>query len=336
MTSALYGPTGFYRLNSPERHFRTSASTSSLLAESLVPLITSVDSALGHPLRFDLVDLGAGDGRLLSDLCALLPDDLAERLVPLGVEVRSRPAELSARVGWSTTLPEHLTGFVIAHEYLDNVPCDVVQAVGGGRLNLLDVDSTTGAEFAGLPPNRQQQAWIDEWWPLHEPGDRAELGTARDATWTKVVSALDRGVALAIDYGHLTSERAAGVYPQGTLTAYRGGHQVIPVPDGSCDITAHVAIDSCAASGVVAGADSTVLLRQSDTLRALGLSAGRPELELAHSDPPAYVTLLSRASQAAELLDPSSFGSFWWLLQAKGCGRILDPLERIAVDAKGR
>ena len=52
-------------------------------------------------------------------------------------------------------------------------------------------------------------------------------------------------MALAIDYAHERERRP--VY--GTLTGYRDGHCVSPVPDGSCDITAHVALDACADGG---------------------------------------------------------------------------------------
>ncbi|MEO8105744.1 MAG: SAM-dependent methyltransferase [Actinomycetes bacterium] len=335
MAAALYGPHGFYRQNSPEGHFRTSANTSPMLAESLIELVTALDAALGRPPRFDVIDVGTGDGRLLGDLCALLPDDLVRRLAPLGVEVRPRPTDLPNMVGWTDTLPTSVTGLVIAHEYLDNVPCDVLQAAEGGGLRLLTVDSTSGEEVSALPLTKQQQAWIDVWWPVSEPGDRAELGIERDAAWSKIVSVLDRGVSLAIDYGHVASERAVGAYAQGTLTGYRDGHQVVPLPDGSCDITAHVAIDACAASGTAAGAETTTLLRQADALRALGLKAGRPPLELAHRDPHAYVEALSRASQAAELLDPSALGSFWWLLQSKGCGMEFDWLDGSALGLPG-
>ena len=53
-------------------------------------------------------------------------------------------------------------------------------------------------------------------------------------------SRVRRGAVLAVDYGHTVGERPA----DGTLTAYRAGALVVPVPDGSCDLTAHVAIDS--------------------------------------------------------------------------------------------
>jgi len=329
MASALYGPDGFYRSTSPEQHFRTSANASTLLAESLATLVASVDRALGHPSRLDLVDVGTGDGQLLADTCSLVPVELCERLAPLGVEVRPRPPSLSSTVGWTDTLPAHLTGLVIAHEYLDNVPCDVVEVTEGARLSVVEVEPTSGEEFTPHTPSDQQSAWMAEWWPLGEPGDRAEIGIERDAAWSKVMGALDRGVGVAIDYGHIASERASGRYGPGTLTGYRDGHQVIPIPDGSCDITAHVAVDACASAGVAAGADSTVLMRQADVLRALGLNAQRPPLDLARSDPAAYVHALSRASQAVELLDPSSLGGFWWLLQAKGCTPDLKEIEWI-------
>jgi SAM-dependent MidA family methyltransferase len=82
------------------------------------------------------------------------------------------------------------------------------------------------------------------------------------------------------------------------------------VPDGSRDLTAHVALDACAA------ATGAVLLRQREVLQALGLSAALPE-----PTDPAYPLLLERASQARELLDPAGLGGFGWLVQTTG----LDP-----------
>jgi SAM-dependent MidA family methyltransferase len=73
-----------------------------------------------------------------------------------------------------------------------------------------------------------------------------------------------------------------------------------------------------------AGAEVSALHRQTDVLRALGLDARRPPLALAHTDPQEYVEGLSRASQAAELLDPAGLGSFWWLIQTKGCRPALE------------
>ena len=139
-----------------------------------------------------------------------------------------------------------------------------------------------------------------------------------------------RGVAVAIDYGHLGADRPGC----GTLTGYLEGRAVPPVPDGSRDITAHVALDACAAAGAAAGADETVLTTQRAALRELGLDARRPPLALAASDPQGYALALCRASQDAELLAAAGLGGFGWLAQAVGM-RLPGPLAKLAQTAAG-
>src|SRR5262249_22102208 len=117
-----------------------------------------------------------------------------------------------------------------------------------------------------------------------------------------------------IDYAHERAQRPA----YGTLTGYRDGHCVAPVPDGSCDITAHVALDACAAAGTTAGATASLMTTQRAALRALGLHGARPPLELARSDPRAYIHALRAAGEDAELIDGEGLGGFGWLVQTVG------------------
>lgn len=318
MATALYGPAGFYRRHGPAGHFRTSVNASPLFAEAVARLAARVDAALNHPATFDLADVGAGDGRLLVEVLDQLPHGLRRRTHALAVELRRRPDTLPGTVGWESDLPETVTGLVLANEWLDNIPCDVVHATDG-RLREVLVDPTTGDEQLGGPASEAQLTWQDRWWPGLAEDDRCEVGTARDAAWHDVVGRLTRGAAVAIDYGHVREERESGLLNGGTLTGYRNGRQTLPVPDGTCDITAHVAFDSCAAAGRRAGAESTTLLRQRDALDALGPKVAMPSRELAHRDPVAYVGQLSRAGEAAELRDPRSLGGFWWLVQTKRC-----------------
>ena len=102
-------------------------------------------------------------------------------------------------------------------------------------------------------------------------------GTAgSDAAWRQAVSALDRGVAVAIDYAHTRTSRPLF----GSLTGYARGQQTVPIPDGSCDITAHVALDACAAA---TPADWTVHATQRAALHSLGITGTRPDLAYAVS-----------------------------------------------------
>ncbi|HEY5183662.1 MAG TPA: hypothetical protein VIM19_01885, partial [Actinomycetes bacterium] len=88
--------------------------------------------------------------------------------------------------------------------------------------------------------------------------------------------------------------------------------------DGSCDVTAHVALDSCAAAGTAAGAADSVLTTQRAALLALGVDGRLPDPALAGCDPGGYAARLARSSRAAELLDPGSLGGFGWLVQCVG------------------
>jgi SAM-dependent MidA family methyltransferase len=295
---ALYGEAGFYRLSRGERHFRTSVSASSSFAAALLTLAAGLES---------VVDIGAGSGRLLADLHRL------RELHLTGVEVGPRPTGLAPGIAWVSELPESITGLVVANEWLDNVPVEVVQQTADGPRCVL-VDPATGAERLGDPPTAEDLAWLDRWWPLATVGDRAEVGRPRDEAWADLVRRLEGGIAVAVDYEHRLGSRPAG----GSLTGYRDGRMVDPVPDGSCDITAHVALDACAEAGVAAGATGSVLTTQRDALRALGIRGQRPSIELAHTDPRGYLDELRRAGEEGELLDRGGLGGFGWLIQSVG------------------
>jgi SAM-dependent MidA family methyltransferase len=305
MEAGLYGPGGFFvrAAEGPGDHFRTSVHASPLFAGALLRLIERVDAALGRPEVFDLVDVGAGRGELLSALRPLLP----ERVRLTAVEVAPRPSRLPGGIAWQREVPDGIVGLLIATEWLDNVPLDVADLDDEGRLRKVLVEPSTGVESLGGLVDAADLFWLRRWWP--QPG-RAEIGWPRDAAWADAVGQVRRGCALAIDYGHRRDERPA----LGTLTGFRAGRQVTPVPDGSGDVTAHVAVDSAAA----AAGEPYVLIRQREALKALGVDGARPPLDLARSDPAGYVRALAAAGAEAELIEPSGLGGHWWLLHSIG------------------
>jgi len=318
MQTALYGPDGFYtRGEPPARHFRTSVHVSPRYAAAVLDLLRHVDAELGHPGRIDLVDVGAGRGELLGQVLAgaTAEPGLARRIAAYAVEVAPRPASLDPRIRWAASPPAAITGLVVASEWLDNIPLDVVELTAAGPA-LVQVDTGTGAERPGPPPDRADLAWLRAWWPLRTLGDRAEVGRTRCEAWAGTVRRIGRGIALAADYGHVRAARPGC----GTLTGYLEGRAVPAVPDGSRDITAHVALDACAAAGRRAGAAQTLLTTQREALRGLGVHGGRPPLTLAASDPETYVRQLSQATEDAELVDIQGLGGFGWLVQTVGMG----------------
>ncbi|WP_209445296.1 SAM-dependent methyltransferase [Streptomyces achromogenes] len=350
--AALYGPGGFYRRpEGPAGHFRTSVHASPLFARAVARLLCRVDAALGRPAVLDFVDMGAGRGELARGVLAALPAEVAARTRVYAVEIAGRPAGLDERIVWRSEIPEGVTGLLFANEWLDNVPVDVVEvdAAGVPRLVLVARD---GSERLGEPVTGAAADWLARWWPLPaEEGLRAEIGLPRDEAWASAVARLARGLAVAVDYAHTVDTRP----PFGTLTGFREGRETAPVPDGSCDITAHVALDACAAaasaphpanppypphppsaparassSEAAHGTPGTArelprprLLTQRAALRALDITGARPPLALASTDPAGYVRALASAGEAAELTAAGGLGDFGWLLQPVG---VPDPL----------
>ena len=292
---ALYGADGLYRRGEPHAHFSTSASPTlvAVLAEAVVALVR-------RERLTGLVDVGAGDGGLAAAVCAAAPD-----LAVACVEVRPRPPGLRDEVRWvrspgGASLPEDLGPLrdllVLAHEWLDNVPCTVAERVDGRLREVLVAPD--GTESLGPRLVAADAAWASRWWPT---GGRVEVGRARDEAWADLLARVERGVVVAVDYGHTADRRPEG----GTLTGYRAGSVVAPVPDGRCDLTAHVAVDSLVHDR---------LLTQAELLTELGVTARAPDPRQAREAPAAYLRALARRSAVAALTDPHGLGGFSWVL----------------------
>jgi SAM-dependent MidA family methyltransferase len=299
---ALYGESGFYRQEAgPAGHFSTATQGVPKIGEQLAGALLRLMDQEGLDT---FVDLGCGRGELLEQVHRLGP-----QVHCVGVDIVDRPP-LSSAIGWLQSpggelLPDELNSLsgtlVFANEWLDVVPCVVAELGKDGDLREVLVDGSTGQERLADPISGIDRQWSDRFWPSGplEPGDRVEIGQTRDIAWQNLLSRVESGLAIAVDYGHTLESRPA----QGTLTGFRGGRQVIPVPDGSCDLTAHVAMDSLPHDDLV---------DQRTALRQLGVSGQIPAHDLSRTDPSAYLRGLSTASAAAALTARGGLGDFLW------------------------
>lgn len=327
---AHLGPRGFYRREVPGRHFATEAQ-SGPLAHLLAEWIRQIarrwgapDDPDGRTHTVDVVDIGAGAGELLTALHGSLcvqGEEQQPRLRFTGIDVRPRPHRLPDDIDWitgeapqilRTTWPEGITGIVLAHEWLDDLPIDVVARDQHGVVREVLVDPRSGRECLGapVPSDSSTQRWLEEWWgPVR---DRAEIGRHRDDAWREVCSAIRSGVALAIDYAHLRAERQAGRFDGGSLVGYARGESRWPVPDGSMNITAHVALDACAAATQPPG----VIVEQSAIVDDLWAStdlasSNRVTGADAEADPMGFARALECASERRSLRERSA--GYRWL-----------------------
>ena len=305
---ALYGKSGFYRQAAgPAGHFSTATQGVPQIGEQLAKALLTL---MEREELDTFVDMGCGRGELLEHIHRLDP-----QVRCTGVDIIARPA-LSKPIGWLQSpggdqLPDQLDALsgalVFANEWLDVVPCPIAELSQDGELREVLVNTSTGDERLGDPVSGTNRQWCEQFWPLdgQQGGDRVEIGRTRDKAWGNLVSRLGSGLAIAVDYGHTIDSRPA----LGTLTGFRQGRQVLPVPDGSCDLTAHVAMDSLA---------HDELVDQRGALRRFGVDGQIPSHDLARSNPSAYLKGLSAASAAAALLAVGGLGDFLWAFRRVG------------------
>lgn len=339
---ALYAADhGFYvTRGGPSAHFTTATHGpgGAVLADALLRLHGGTPSLV--------VDVGAGRGELASHLRHALGTppppgsaswDSRYSVAPgrdvlprpglasggrevrvVAVDVVERPEGLEAGVEWlrspgGAELPKALADLlaasddvlVVAHEWLDVVPCSVAQVDDEGVLREVLVDPATGEESLGDPVQGADLEWAQRHWATATPGHRVEVGRSRDEAWLRLLGMVRSGTVVAVDYGHRATERPDA----GTLAAYTAGRLRRPVPDGTCDVTAHVAVDTLAADEVVT---------QREVLRRLGVTGALPAQQTASHDPAGYLAALERASHEADLVDPGGFGGFWWVIRRIG------------------
>lgn len=257
--------TDFYREQPAEGHFLTSVEMGTQVAQALATVVEQQMSRHA-PREFFIIDIGAGSGRLLEQLRSLVTGDVHF----IGVDIRERPAQLSTQITWRQMLIDgetsditgadgELAGVVIAHEFLDDVPCDVVELDEDLTPQVVLVDPQCGTEELGPrlddpaaiamlsdQDTMAVQRWLHEWWPATRPGARREVGLARSRVWSMLTRIIDTGVVIAVDYAHGKPDRAAGLWDAGTLKGFAAGRPTRPVPDSSVNITAHVALDALA------------------------------------------------------------------------------------------
>lgn len=243
----------FYGANDPYEHFTTSVQSGSL-ATALGPYLQLL---LASSTELTIVDVGAGRGDLLVQLLALIPECRRGSVRLIALDLRQRPDELPAQIEWwqgdaldtCASIPTG-PGLLIAHEFLDDLPCELVEVDEHGAIRAVMHEPSADAMILGkvldAATHRAELDWIDKWWPALRPLMRVEVGIERDLAWEALTQWITSGLAIAIDYAHMRAERELGLWDGGTVAGYAKGRAVPPRLEQSMNLTAHVALDSVA------------------------------------------------------------------------------------------
>jgi SAM-dependent MidA family methyltransferase len=332
MELALYHPEHGYYSTAPQRSgkrgdFFTSVDVGpffgELIAVQLAEMWRLLEAAGAE--HFDLVEAGAGNGRLARDILDAASsshrgfyDHLRLTLVERSAAARAAHVDTigphaGRLISSSDRLPRRVIGTVLANELFDALPVHVV------------VMRATGLCEIGVGERKGALVEIDM--PLSHPAladgvdldvdAREEVGLAAADWMREAVSSLERGFMLLFDYGYDVLVASQSVHPHGTLMAYRS-HRAHPddwlTDPGNTDLTAHVDLSAIRRVATAAGLETLGILDQTYFLLGLGLAE---RLDSGHDRPS-----IARRLAARTLIMPGGLGSTMkTMIFGKGVGR---------------
>jgi len=325
MDLALYDPGFGYYARAAQRSgragdFFTSVDVGPLFGQLLEIQLEEMTRMLNSGFGIqhaDLVEAGAGNGRLSADILRAARrrdpgfyESIRLHLVEASAEARRAQAgtlgDVAERLASSgASLPDSFEGVLIANELLDALPVhQVVMREGGLREVYVSHQSQSRSETASTEHSRLTTVegelstpalsdYLARLGVSLEPGWRAEINL-RAVDWIRgAAQRLRRGFIILIDYGHDARELYSATHSTGTLTTFvkhRSGG-----PEGSAaappwlqqpgeqDLTAHVDFTSVRAAAEAEGMTAIGFLDQ--TYFLMGLLEGLPDPQAAIRNP---------------------------------------------------
>ena len=345
MGIALYHPDGGYYTRGgavgAEGDYYTSPTAHPAFGALLAIQLQRMWDVLGSPVRFDVVELGAGDGRLATDLtrhAAALEPGFASAVRYVAVDRALLVPNYAAGHGAPTAFDRvradgvpmsGVVGCFISNELVDAFPVhrfliddDILELYvterDGKLVEIPGEPSTPGlASRLGRLPHRLP------------PGYCGEVNLGIGPWMNESAAALKRGFVVTIDYGDIDLELYSAKRMSGTLQTYRG-HSPGAGPltrIGLQDITSHADFSSIAYEGRRAGLEAIGLLTQAEYLGRLGMGSW---IRAVRALPLGQHEIQANTMAMRHLVDPSGLGGFKVLVQEKGTG--IEDVEAIMPD----
>jgi SAM-dependent MidA family methyltransferase len=269
MDLALYDPElGYYaraaRRTGRAGDFFTSVDVGPIFGRLLEIQLAEMWALLGRR-TFDLIEAGAGNGRLSADILRAAKghdrafyDDVRLHLVEASAAARSAQRETLGDVAGalessSDALPESFEGVLVANELLDAMPVHQVVMREDGLREIYVTSGDARGREPTLEAERQSsdvpgvavrphalrivdgplstsalEEYLDRAGARLEPGWRTEINL-RAVAWVREASRrLRRGFIVFVDYGHEARELYSVTHSSGTLTTFVRHHSEGP------------------------------------------------------------------------------------------------------------
>lgn len=347
MNWVLYHPEyGYYSINKPklgaEGDFVTSPYLGSDFGEMLAEQFFQIWEIMDCPNAFTLVEMGAGQGILASDILLYLKKKYPDFFQCLNYIIIEKSNFLKAQqqhqlkktlaasisIQWCDLedIPNNnIIGCFFSNELVDAFPVHQI-IVQDQQLQEIYITLDSEVKFKEIIAELSTEK-ITDYFKLididlcsnsYPERYRTEVNLAA-LDWIKtLVTKLNQGFILTIDYGYTAQRYYLPSRKEGTLQCYyQHSHHNDPYLNiGRQDITAHVNFTALQLYGKDWGIDGVGFTQQALFLMALGLGDRISAL----SQPSNYSIseILQRRECLHSLIDPMGLGNFGVLLQSKG------------------
>ncbi len=340
MATVLYAPEhGYYSrgaaIGGEAGDFFTAAHLGSDFGELLAVQFADMWRGLGCPEQFMLVEMGAGQGLVATDVLTYLQEYEPEFFLSLHYGIvetssvfeqqqREKLAQFGHHVSWHALAElTQITGCFFSNELVDAFAVHRF-TIEKGQLreiyvtlseNEILVEVTAEPSTERLPDYFRLVGIETKDFP---EGYSSEVNLAALDWLNQVSQSLARGYVLTIDYGYTAARYYQPSRRTGTLLCYHQ-HTTNDQPYqniGSQDLTTHVNFTALERYGAQSGLAKLGFTQQGLFLMALGLGERLALLREADHEP--LAVSLRRHQALHQLLNPTGLGGFGVLLQAKG------------------
>ena len=310
--------------------FYTSPDVHPAFGQMLARQFAQMWAQLGEPDRWELVEYGAGTGRLAAQVLNFLREQhpAAARglryfiieISPALIEVQRKELEkLPCEIVWLKNAGElsgRVTGCLFANELIDSFPVHRVRQTDDGLKEIyVDGGNNFFREAEGPLSTPLLQAYFEAEGVVLEPGQTAEVNLAARDWLQEAAACLQKGYLLTIDYGAPAPELYAPFRSAGTLRCFFK-HRLSADPFrhvGEQDITASVNFSALMRWGEQFGLTALELLSQAKFLLRLGILDLLPKTPEYSFDPEKLKTTLA----IKKLIMPEGMGEVFKVLIQK-------------------
>jgi NADH dehydrogenase [ubiquinone] 1 alpha subcomplex assembly factor 7 len=306
---------GYYMRRDPlGRDFITAPEVSQVFGELIGLFFVQAWEDRGRPKTFQFVELGPGRGTLMADMirvaAKLRPEFVHAVRITLAETspaLRAKQADTLAAlpVEWVSRFDDVPTNgplFLIANEFFDALPIhQFVKGEHGWHERMVTRDDDN-LRFA-LTPETIPASVIPTSVRDAPTGSIIEVNAGASQLARRIAGRIADagGVALVIDYGHVTT--AVG----DTLQAVKNNAFTDPLGEpGEADLTTHVDFQALGSVAREEGARTPSVIAQSEFLEALGI---HPRAERLKCDNPERASEIDSAIE--RLIDPQQMGTLF-------------------------